>query len=1213
MSETPNYIKPDPTLDYGNTFINAFIKQYGLTNHQIDSASKLQAEAVPEILENHFTIASNVVGKLDLKIKTINFVVKMRNVKILPPMSPIPSAGKPKPMFPNEARTNNNTYSGNIVVDIEATTTVLIDDGTEKGRTETRSEYKAGEILASYPIMIGSNLCNTRNMSREELKRIGEDPDDHAACYIIRGIEWVVDALDNIKFNGTHKYNDGKNEVVRSAIISKPGDSFENSQQTIIRIKSNGEIVIEIPLSSKSQSPMEIPFFLVFRVLGMVNDREIAESILFDLDDDSEVGRYMSNMLYTAFHTVTDPDFKPLVNTRDVAAVIRALYTKLSYVGDTNYDANTETFLTSTILRRFDVKLLPRVGMEAGSRIDKLKHIGRMINELIKVEMGTIEVTDRDSYVNKRIHTAGVSLAKATKMQYNTIVQQIKRKLEKAFEQTAWDSVDMINVITTAINSSDLERGIIQSITTGNKTINIKQRTLINRVSSQKLNRKNTTNVISTCRTINAPNSSSMNKNERSDQSRRVHPTMIGYICISQSPDGGDKIGMTKQMAVTCTITDSIPSLYLELMLSKDPLLISLDKLDYKDIPRKNMCFVIMNGKWLGCVERWDDMANKYRAMRRRGDINPKVTIHWNSMNNELVFWTETGRMTRPLVKVYNNIVEYDAACRNGKKIQFKQWSMMTKEVVQKLINMELKFDDLIEQQIVEFISAEEQTNCYLAYTHEFLVDKQHDVTHQFTHCDIQAAVFGFIANTSPYTDHSGPTRNAYQCAQVKQACGRPMRNRHMREDSRICEQKYVENPIVSTISNVHMEANGCNTMVAIACTDGNNQEDSIIINKSSIDRGFMAVSYFRTETTEFEKTDIRRNPDIKTTMDIKSGVSYEKLVDGIVSVGSIVEKNDVLIGKVVKLAKPHDNYQYSDKSIIYKYDEPARVISTSDHVSGDGLIHIKVHMVSYRPMEIGDKCSSRSGCKSILAKKVPASDMIFTEDGLPITMVLNTHAIPTRMIIGQKIETLASIVASYKGAIVDGTPFTNVDIDKIAEEAKSLGFHPHGMHRVYNGINGQRLDALIFAGPQFYQRLQKFIRDENYVMATGPTCATTRQPLVGKARKGGLRVGEMETNVFISHGAPRLLYQKFSTDSDGFTTYMCKCGRSGVVVNRKLNMYKCKTCKSNADIVAIRTTWANLIFHHEINQMNVGVKFGFKPYTFYIGPTSTLTQTVGK
>jgi DNA-directed RNA polymerase II subunit RPB2 len=456
------------------------------------------------------------------------------------------------------------------------------------------------------------------------------------------------------------------------------------------------------------------------------------------------------------------------------------------------------------------------------------------------------------------------------------------------------------------------------------------------------------------------------------------------------------------------------------------------------------------------------------------------------------------------------------------------------------------------------------------------------------------------VAATSPFTNHSGPIRNAYQTAQAKQSCGKYVGNRSRRDDSRVCEQKYVEEPLVGTISNTHVEANVCNAMVAIVCTDGYNQEDSIIMNKSALDRGLFAVSYFRTEKTEFEKTDIMRNPDIKTTMDIKNGVSYEKLIDGIVPVGTIVEKNDVLIGKIVKLSKPHENFQFSDKSVVYKYDEPARVVRTSDHISSDGLVYVKVHMVSYRPMNQGDKCSARSGCKSILAKKSPASDMIYMEDGTPITMVLNCHAIPTRMIIGQEIESLVATIAARKGAIVDGTPFTPVDLDAISKEAESLGLHPYGMRVIYNGATGQRYDAMVFSGEVAYQRLQKFIRDETYVMATGPTCATTRQPLVGKAKGGGLRYGEMEKDVTVSHGSMRLLYQKLSTDSDGFTAYMCKCGHRAVIVNPKLNFYKCKICKSNADIVAVPSMWAVNVFYHELSAMNIKPKFGLKPYTFY-------------
>jgi DNA-directed RNA polymerase beta subunit len=226
-------------------------------------------------------------------------------------------------------------------------------------------------------------------------------------------------------------------------------------------------------------------------------------------------------------------------------------------------------------------------------------------------------------------------------------------------------------------------------------------------------------------------------------------------------------------------------------------------------------------------------------------------------------------------------------------------------------------------------------------------------------------------------------------------------------------------------------------------------------------------------------------------------------------------------------------------------------------------------------------------------------SDMMFTKDGIRPGIIVNPHALPSRMTIGQLYESQTGNWCAQKGTHADATIFKHVDIESMAEELESIGLNRYGYHRLYNGMTGEFIDTMIFMGPTYYQRLQKFVIDTVYSISQGPSDAITHQPLDGgRGKSGGIRIGEMERDVLASHGAARFMSEKFFDHSDGFTEYICRCGKAAIV-NVKKNIYKCKYCKDNADIAAVATSWSSKLFVQEMETMNVGIRRHLTPFTY--------------
>lgn len=1185
---------------------DSFLKVNGLISHHKNSADNLYKIGIKQIITSGFRIHKIINNKLVEKqpdIEQISLLVTFKDVIIENPTTTLDLSGGEIPLYPKTALKNDKIYSGNLYISCDIEVTAHMKDKTTKVRKDTLEKFKISKL----PIIKGSILCNTYNKTPEELLQLGEDPSDPGGYFIVHG-EWAVDCSESMAFNYPKIYiNEGySKQRARCEIISKPGDGYQNSGYIIIMYNNDNTLTVEV--KNRKLKDVNIPFYLLFRVFGWTNDKEIFNNIAIN---DNEENTAIKNLLLKSMSAKYSCS---LENTYSSIDALKAIYNiipddKFKYL-EINKNPENMNSVYVEILNTLDVHFIPHIGTTSESRIKKLRYLCLMIRKLFSVWLGYIPQTDRDSFSVKRIHAIGENYAKSFKTHFNmSFVSPLEKKFAKDFGTFPFDQVDIKNMLKNAIYAEDFERAIVKAINTGNKSnMVIRKRNVINRLASQLLTRKNQLNVYATLRQISATSSDSARHSERALEMRRYHMSSVGFVCCIGSPVEGEKVGINKQLALFASIAPSSSSEMVKNILFEDPDFIPEESITPNDASDFSRLYV--NGDWLGYMKDSIKCVNKYRKKRRNMDgINPYTTIYWDNVQDEVHFYVDAGRLTRPVFIVYNNLRDkdyFEGVNKRDEKVNdkvqnFYQTIGVTAEDI-KLIKLGKKtYLDLLHEQKLEFISPEEQENTFICPNYEKFKLNQNNIFQEYTHCDITQAILGITAIIAPFSNHNQATRGIYGASQAKQTGGYYVENWPERIDKETFIQYINERPLVYTIANKYIFSNGNNVMTANIIYGGNNQEDSITVSKAAFERLLFYGTKFTFEKTEIDQKESLQIPDTTITDGFTKVANYSKLnKDGIVPEGTVVYKDDVLIGKVVALPKNEDSkYMFHDKSIVYGSSEPAVVCSKPVIGKNDDSVQfVKIPLAKYREVQIGDKFSTRHGQKGICASMLRNSDLPFNDKGEYPTILFNPHGIPTRMTIGQLLESHVGNLCAYKGCHYDGTTFKGYNYEEIANELEKIGFEKYGTERLYSGLTGEFIDTMIYTGPLYYQRLLKFVLDQEYAVNDAVPDPITHQPLDGAAQKGGLRIGEMEKDVLTCHGSINILNEKFYAHSDGFSEYICRCGEPAIV-NERNGDYKCKFCLDNADINLVPTSWSSKLFIQEMSSCHVGVRRMVKPYTF--------------
>jgi DNA-directed RNA polymerase II subunit RPB2 len=1081
-------------------------------------------------------------------------------------------------MYPNEARLRKLTYSGSLSCNI------LIDTFKYSNGKMLPSESSVYEnvIIGKIPIMVGSKYCVLNNHANNTKSDMDECKFDEGGYFIVLGSEKVIIPQEVKCPNKVYIFPPSKN-LTKCSKIAEVTSITKNNLSNIkpLQVKlynRNNKYGKTIKIELK-RFKSDIPLFIIFRALNVISDKSIIEHIVYDIDNSSnlELINLLDGSLEESSH----------IKTKDIALQFLSKYSTAKFDYKNNQeltDENRIKYVEDILLN----ELLPHVGKNPTK---KAYFLGYMVNKLLHAELGHIEYDDRDSFMNKRVESTGHLLNTLFRTNFNKLIKDMRSSIEKDIKANRID--DMGINIEKKIKQGTVELGMKYGLATGNWGVKGGGGQNLRQGIAQVLNRLSYLSTISYLRRINAP----IDRSLKDVKPRFLHNTQFGIICPSETPEG-HAIGIVKNMALTAFIT--IASEEEEILNILEEYGIKyIEQIIPKDIFESTKIFV--NGDFLGIHDKPNELIEKLRYCRRNGIINIYVGISWNIDENQIIINTNAGRLCRPLFIIENN-----------------KFMINDKDILD-IKNKKLFWDDLLcskdlsnslngKNAVIEYIDIEESDSLMIAFSQDD-IKKNSDTNnfyYKYTHCELHPSMmYGVLVSNIPFANYNQAPRNQYQAAMGKQAIGIFATNYKKRIDTVQHVLYYPQKALICTRPSKYVNSDempsGINAIVAIMCYTGYNQEDSLMMNQSSLDRGLFVSSYYRMYTSKEQKNQVtleeekfckpeKYNEDgtIKT-FEIKPA-SYDKLdpETGIIREGEFVTEKDVIIGKVIPLKQDESTAKYRDNSTTIKPNESGFIERVYINKDADNYTFVKVNIRAERVPEIGDKFASRHGQKGTIGMTYKHEDMPFSKNGLVPDIIVNPHAVPSRMTVGQLAECLLGKVSLLKGSEADATSFNKTDIAKVSEILQELGFNKSGTEVLINGRTGQQITTQIFIGPTYYQRLKHMVVDKVHSRSTGPYNLLTRQPAEGRSRDGGLRIGEMERDCLLSHGMTNFLNERLFTCSDKYFVYVCDlCGMiaSG---NKEKNIYNCEYCDNNNFISKVKLPYACKLFFQELISMGI-------------------------
>jgi len=1007
--------------------------------------------------------------------------------------------GATKLMFPQEARLRNFTYASTMTVD--ANIKYIVRSGEQLENVQTFHKVLPNIHIGKMPIMLKSSVCILNQYAHINHIETGECSYDAGGYFIINGSEKTVLGQERAAENKVFCYNISKGNTKwtwLAEVKSVPDFKCISPKQInmMIASKNNGfgfPIYVQIP---RVKQP--VPLFVLFRALSVLSDKEICEKVVFDIENkegnNEAILTALRASVIDANTVLTHEDAM-----RQITSIV--MYTPLNMDKETGAKKK----------RDFAVEILNSdLFPHCKSQAQKIYYLGYMVSRVIKCSLGLTKQDDRDSYMNKRIDLTGVLLNNLFRNYFNKVVKDMSKQVIREINTGSWKSTeDYLSILNKTnvykiIKSTTIENGIKRALSTGDfgiKNVNT------NKVGvAQVLNRLTYVSSLSHLRRINTP----IDKSGKLIPPRKLHNTTWGFLCVAESPEGAS-VGVVKNISYMSHIT--IPSHADSLHKQVEPHIQSLDTIincgELVDAVK-----VFVNGAWVGISRNPVELYNAFKDKKSKGIINIYTSVVFDIRNKEIRICNDSGRIMRPVLRVKNNR------------------TFITSDVLRKLDRREITWDDLvtdcrIDDAILEYIDPEEQNFSMIAMKRTDLkngLNLNSQFNYNYTHCEIHpSTIFGILASCIPFPEHNQSPRNTYQCAMGKQAMGMYVTNFYNRMDKTAYVLSNPMRPLVDTrimrMIKLDEIPSGAPVIVAIMSYTGYNQEDSILINKGAIDRGLFSATIYHTEKDEDKKIngdeEIRCRPDSTKTKGMKFG-NYSKLNSkGVIPENSVIENRDIIMGKVMPIKENRNDHtkviKYEDASKMHRTTEDCYVDKNYTERNGDGYVICKVRIRTFRKPVIGDKLSSRHGQKGTIGNIIPEMDMPFTKSGQRPDIIINPHAIPSRMTIAQLKETLLGKILLELGLFGDGTSFGELDVYTIRNELLKLGYENNGNEVLYNGLSGEQIDSDIFIGPAFYQRLKHMVNDKQHSRSIGPMVNLTRQPAEGRSRDGGLRFGEME------------------------------------------------------------------------------------------------------
>jgi len=1063
-------------------------------------------------------------------------------------------------MYPNDARLRNMTYGITIHYDVEVDF-VFYNDEVKN----THSVLLEKIYLGRFPIMIQSNLCILKGLTPEVRFNMGECRNDYGGYFIIDGKEKMIVPQEKFANNMLYIKENKEDDIYSHSaeIRSVSEDASKPIRTMAVRIVapttvlSNRQIVITVPNVRKP-----VPLFILMRALGVVSDKSIIEYCLLDLK---------KNESYIDLFIPSVHDANQIFN-QETALKYIASFTK----------RRTITGVLDILMNYF----LPHVGEK--NFLDKAYYIGYMVNRLLRVFTKDDKPTDRDNFRFKRIEMSGTLIYDLFREYFLIQKRDIGQKIDKEYYyHTGKYKDNFIDLINVNYRDYFKERVVEVGVRKGFKG-NWGSEAHTKRLGVvQDLNRLSWNTFISQLRKLNLP----LDASAKVVGPRLLNSSQWGFIDPIDTPDGGN-IGLHKHLAISTIITSGYSGWPLIKWLRAKTAIRILQECSPEFLG--SLSKIIVNGVWIGGIENPLELVKLLKLFRRNGIIPASTSVSFDYENNEVYIYSDSGRLMRPIYYLdKKDINDFGKASFERKEILDKilegefTWQEIISGFKEKsvdafnyknnqLYDLEELYPDLntlekVETElerykgVVDYVDTSEEEGLLFASNLDEVKKYRF-----YTSMEIDPSlILGVMGNQIIYPENNPVTRNSFSCGQSKQAVSVYHSNYQMRIDKMGVILNYGQIPLVKSrymeYINKEQQPYGVNAIVAIMTYTGYNVEDAILINEGSVKRGLFYTTYYSMYEAREESTKVSDSmsnsvfADVskKNVTGLKPGYDYSHLDKyGIIRENIELDDKVVLIGKVTSNTEDRD--AVIDSSVFPKKGQLGFVDKSFITEGEEGFRIAKVRVREERYPAIGDKMASRAGQKGTLGLIIPEDDMPFCADGTKPDLIINPHAIPSRMTIGQLVESLLGKVCVSYGGFGDCTAFQTKGPNTTiyGEALVNAGFHSSGNQIMYNGMTGEQLYSEIYMGPTYYMRLKHMVKDKINYRARGPNTQLTRQPVQGRANDGGLRIGEMERDGVMAHGASAFLNYSFMVRGDEY--YMAVCNKTGCIAiyNDALNLF---------------------------------------------------------
>ena len=1192
--------------------IEAYFRERSLVNHQVASYNDCipSGENLPSRMESIIRnirvgtdeeIDDDEGGFIRLDVADQDIVIRLRNVQLGEPMTK-EANGSEHPSTPMECRLRKLTYFSPVTIDF----TIY--------RNGVPGNPEKGVQVGNMPIMVRSKRCNLHpnhiagdrvlapTTSKDDmdawhalLRKRGEDPLDPGGYFIINGTERVLISMEDLAPNRvTVEINKRYAKQTEVAKIFSQKDGMR--KPLTVEKRRDGMLMVKVSTAGTTA----IPVVLLMRALGIDNDQEIFTAIA----GPTETFKY----IVANINEVNDNEEYGTQNTTEAHEWLQKKFAA----------GQQREYREQRVNQLLDRELLPHLGDTPADRKKKAIFVGRIVRQVLEMALTDRAPNDKDHYANKRVRLAGDLVEDLFRVSAGQLARDLKYQLERHHNRKRELR------ISSCLRPDVLTSKIMHALATGNW---VGGRSGV----SQLLDRTTFLSALSHMRRVTSP----LVRSQPHFEARDLHPTQWGRLCPNETPEG-QNCGLVKNAAQMIDVSEQVDD---------NMICAQLDDMEvYQPEDWTNGDRVHVNGDIYGIHDDGLSLVRQFKNARRRGLIPPEVSIRHDRENNDIFINTDKGRILRPLLILHDGSPRLTPGhledLRNGEATFADllnkgviEWVDAEEEedlfVAPKPFDMPEEVPEghehagrpVTHENVtwsnlgqVNATEAELEARVRLPNgtwaTSRFAVPLSY--TNEHTHCEIDPQLMlGVCASLIPYPEHNSTPRVTGGTAMVKQSLGLPSSNYRLRPDTRAHVLHYPHRSITRTdammTTGFDARPGGQNFIVAIMSLHGYNMQDAVIMNRGSVDRALGRSSFNRTYNAERKRfpggqvEEIEKpGSSLQEVKGLKPAESYSHLEgDGLPIPEVYLEGGHVLVGKTSPPRFLEESgggtflqaQERRESSMLVRHGEMGHVDNVYVTESLDSGRLVRVIVRSHKIPEVGDKFASRHGQKGVIGRLLDPEDMPFTEDGVVPDLIINPHAIPSRMTVAHVLEMIGGKVGSMEGRRIDGTAFRGEKENSLRDALVRNGFAHSGRERMINGETGEAYPAEIFVGCIFYQRLHHLVSSKIHARSRGRVQILTRQPTEGRARQGGLRFGEMERDCLIAHGASMVIKDRLLDESDGIDLHVC--AESGHIAwyDPKRNTYVSPITGDGAEVYKVQTSYAFKLLLDEMKSLGVAMR----------------------